>query len=84
MNDWPMMITKLRSRGMSYSAIAAKINETRPRDIDWKQVKRWADGVEPAHSDGERIIALVADPSEPCGSSHSQESASPGLSCERL
>lgn len=59
-HDWPGLIAALRNRGLSYWKIAEAL-AVNGRRIDWKQVKRWADGVEPGHFDGELLLALHAE-----------------------
>lgn len=75
-HDWAMLISELRSAGMSYYKIALTIG------VSGHRIKRWACGdVEPPHCRGECLIALYE---EVCGVSRSRESASHGQPLPRL
>lgn len=51
--DWPQIITDLRGRGYTITAIAMRLR------IPRTTIRGWADiDCEPRHADGERLIAL--------------------------
>lgn len=54
-HDWPTLIADLRCAGMSYYKIALSLG------VDHKTIRRWGNGVEPLHIDGERLLCLHAE-----------------------